>query len=607
VYTILVSCRRSLRPRGVRWSIVSAAACAALVGCDRRITDESAIAAAAFEEPWFEEVTAEFGIVFIHDVGATGNLYLPELMGGGVAVFDADNNGRLDLYFIQGNRELPHMRAGPQHGSLSDADALVNRFYRQRADGTFEDATAQSGLADGGYGMGVAIGDIDNSGFLDVFVTNFGPDQLYRNRGDGTFENITAAAGIDIPSWSCSAAFVDVNRSGWLDLYVTQYLHFVADYRCYDSQGRLGVCPPNAFTPVADVLLRNNGDGTFIDISERSGIASFAGAGLGVVCDDFNDDGWQDIYVANDGYANNLWINQTFAGGRGPGRTETFVDRAVVLGVAFNMHGRAEAGMGVIAADLSNTLTLDLFMTHLTNETNTFYRSRGDGTGWEDVTTAAGLALSSMPHTGFGVVAIDTLLRGALDIIVANGRVSHDEPIAGVELSPPWDEFAEPNLYYLNQGSVPPSGIGRFSSINGPVSAITGKIEISRGLALGDLDGDGRLDIVVANLQGPPRVYRNVAPRQGRWLMIEAVDPQLNRHAYGARVYVSADGSTQMRTVNPGYSYLSSCDPRVHFGLGNAVRIDWIDVHWPDGLRERFVDLEPDRIVRLIRGQGAER
>ncbi|MCH7572182.1 MAG: VCBS repeat-containing protein, partial [Planctomycetes bacterium] len=354
--------------------------------------DESSPAPAENSRPpqWFTEITTDVGLDFIHETGATGELHLPEIMGGGCAMFDFDHDGDLDIYLITANDTLPE---------AGIADHPVNRLYRQEADGRFTDVTAESGLGDGGYGMGVAIGDIDNDGHPDVYVTNYGPDRLYRNRGDGTFEDVTEAAGIDVDGWSCSAAFFDYDRDGFLDLYVTRYVDFDPRKRCSDAAGRPDYCSPKVFGPVADVLLHNNGDpGTpgFTDVSEQAGIASAAAAGLGVVCEDFNQDGWPDVYVANDLYANHLWINQ------GDG---TFRDMAVIMGAAYNLHGQPEAGMGVVAADFHGHGQLVWFMTHLPTEINTLYRNLGGDVGFEDVTGSAGLGASSMEYTGFGTAA----------------------------------------------------------------------------------------------------------------------------------------------------------------------------------------------------------
>ncbi len=524
---------------------------------------------------WFTDVSAEVGLDFVHESGATGGLALPEIMGAGVALLDYDGDGDLDLYLVNGGLVT------------ADRPPPVNRLYRQEADGTFVDVTAESGLGDPGNGMGVAVGDIDNDGHVDVYVTNYGPDALYRNRGDGTFTDITLAAGIDVPGWSCSAAFVDYDRDGFLDLYVTQYVDFDPSRRCFSAAGKPEFCGPKVFPPVPDVLLRNNGDGTFTDVSVATGIADRAAAGLGVVCEDFNDDGWVDLYVANDAYPNFLWINGTDGG---------FREMAVSLGAAYNLHGETEAGMGVVAADLDNDTLVDLFVTHLSFETNTHYRNLGPDVGFADVTGETGLAAGSMPYTGFGVAAFDLDLDGDDDLVVVNGRVNRLQPLPGAWVEPPWDLLAEPNLVYLNDGT------GSFSPAGPGPSAVCDPIEVTRGLAVGDIDSDGDIDLLIGNVHGPARLYRNDTPRLGHWLGVRVVDPGLNRIALGARITLYCGDRRLVRTARRASSYLSSVDPRVHFGLGPARRVDRIDVRWPDGLHETFPGSEVDRMVELVRG-----
>ncbi|MHC4446888.1 MAG: CRTAC1 family protein [Planctomycetota bacterium] len=535
---------------------------------------------------WFTEITSEVGLDFTHESGATGGLYMPEVMGGGCALFDYDNDGDLDVYLVTGNRMIPEP---------GRTDAPVNRLYRQEADGRLTDVTSGSGLGDGGYGMGAAVGDIDNDGDADVYVTNYGPDRLYRNRGDGTFEDITDAAGLDVNGWSCSAAFFDYDRDGFLDLFVTQYLDYDPTKRCSALTGRMDYCGPREFPPVHDVLLRNTGDPAapgFSDVSRQAGLTSVSATGLGVVCEDFNDDDWPDVYVANDAYPNHLWLN------RGDG---TFHEAAVMMGAAYNVHGQYEAGMGVIAADLDNSSTLDLFVTHLRVESNTHYRNLGGNAGFSDVTGETGLAASSRPYTGFGTAAMDVELDGDLDVAVVNGRVTLFDPLPNASVGPPWNLLAEPNLFYLNDGS------GSFELAGESIESFSGPIEVTRGLAVGDFDADGDLDMLISNIQGAARLYRNDAPRTGHWLMVEAVDSRLRRAAIGARITVVCGERRLVRTVTSGSSYLSSHDPRAHFGLGATDRVDRIEVHWPDGFAEWFGEREVDRVVHLTRGEGERR
>ena len=529
---------------------------------------------------WLTEITVEVGLDCVLDAGPTVEFMLPEIMRSGAALFDYDNDGDLDVY-------LTTCTGDPNEED--DRQAPVNRLYRQQEDGSLADITTESGLGDAGYGMGMAIGDIDNDGDEDVYVTNYGLDRLYRNRGDGTFEDVSARAGIEVDGWSMSASFLDYDRDGFLDLYVIRYVDYDPAIECFDSAGRRDYCSPAVFKPTKDVLLHNNGDGTFIDVSEASGIASVSAAGLGVICEDLNDDGWVDIYTANDAYANQLWVNQ---------KNGTFRDEGLVMGVAYNIHGHAEAGMGVLTADLDNDAFPDLFVTHLRNETNTIYHNLGDGTGFTDVSAMSGLGKPSTPYTGFGTIAVDVELDGDLDILVANGRVQRGNPIPDAGVPPPWDLFAEPNQFYLNDGS------GRFSLECGVLDSFCSPIEITRALATGDIDQDGDLDFLVTNVQGRARIYRNDAPRVGHWLSVRTLDPHLNRNALGARVILILAGQRQFRTVSSGYSYLSSSPPIAHFGLGDVAQVERIEVIWPDGLRESFSVESVDCFITLERGAG---
>ncbi len=552
-------------------------------GCGEAVPEPRASASASTGstgKQWFTEITEQVGIDFKHESGVTGEFHLPEIMGAGAALFDIDGDGDLDIYLTNGNRTLQ---------AMGTAETLHNRLYRQEPDGTFVDVTAQSGLGDGGYGMGAAIGDIDNDGDLDVYVCNFGIDQLYRNEGNGTFRNVTAAAGVDVDGWSTSAAFFDFDLDGHLDIYIARYVEYDPDSPCFDTAGRPDYCSPLVFTPARDVLLHNDGDGTFSDISGPAGIGATAAAGLGVVCDDFNDDGWPDVYVANDAYANNLWINQ--GGG-------VFRDDGLLLGAAYNLQGEEEAGMGVTAGDFDNDGDPDLFMTHLGRESNTLLRNLGGSRGFTDVTGQCGLGPSSMPFTGFGTAALDVELDGDLDLIVANGRVFRRDPVAGTLLPPPWDVYAEPNLFYLNDGS------SVFTLLRAPVASLCQPLEVSRGLAVGDIDADGDLDVLLSNVHGPARLYRNDAPREGHWLTVRAVDPRLGRDAIGARICVTAGGRRLYRTIAGALGYISSSQLEAHFGLGDAADVSKIEVRWPDGRRETFGGGRADRAIVLVRGEG---
>lgn len=528
---------------------------------------------------WFVEITDRVGLDFTHETGASGDLYAPEIMGAGAALVDVDGDRDLDIYLING---APDLGRDPARGDT------VNRLYVQGADGRFTDATAGSGLDDPGYGMGVAAGDIDNDGDTDLYVANFGADSLYRNRGDGTYERIELESDAVMGGWSTSAAFCDLDRDGWLDLYVARYVVFDPEVDCYDVTGRREFCGPDSFPDATDVLLHNDGRGRFSDITSSAGIDAVTGAGLGVVCHDLSGDGWPDIYVANDADPNQLWINQ---------RDGTFRDEAVIRGASVNAQGKTEAGMGVVAADFDRDLDLDLFMTHLRDEHNTFYLNLGNELGFEDRTARTGLASSSMPYTGFGTAAFDADHDSDLDLVVVNGRVKRGDLIPN-QLEQPWAQYAEPNLFYLNRGDA------TFELVQNQVMAFASRIEVSRGLATGDLDDDGDLDLLVSNAAGPVRIYRNEMPKRGHWLMVEPFDRELNRVALGATVTAMVRDDLLLRTATAASSYLSSSEPVAHFGLGEAERVESLIVTWPDGEREEFGAVAADQRIRLVRTEG---
>lgn len=536
--------------------------------------------------PWFVDRTRELGIEFRYESGATGKLHLPEVIGGGVGMFDSDGDGDLDLFFLDGNLD-------PVNGLASGG--LVDRFFRNdRGPGSssrFVDVTESSGLGDGGYGMGVAAADVDNDGDQDVLVTNLGGARLYANDGSGRFQDVSAAAGIDVPGWSCSATFLDYDRDGFLDLYVTRYLAYDTAITCKSNAGRADYCNPKNYEPVSDVLFHNEGGGRFEDVSAAAGITTARAPGLGVVSADLDGDGWVDVYVANDGAPNQLWINQ---------RNGTFRDVAWEMGAAVNLSGRAEAGMGVVVADLDGDLTLDLFITHLSGETNTLYLNRGGGRGFQDATGKSGTAASSIPFTGFGVAAMDVELDGDQDLLVVNGRVTWGEPNPRSLAPAPWDRLAESKLFYRNDGQ------GRFTLDLDLAGELGSSVEVSRGLAYGDLDEDGDLDVAVNNTESRSRVFFNEAPRAGRWLIVRAMDPRYRRDALGARVQVEAGGRRLVRPIESSSSYLASNDPRAHFGLGRVDSVDVVRIAWPDGLREDFDVACVDCAVELRRGEGRE-
>ena len=544
-------------------------------GCSDRDADVPPVAApdaaAATAALRFVEVTEAAGLRFTHDPGFEGAYRFQEIMGSGCALADFNGDGRLDIYLVNGQRP-----AGDQ-------------LYLQSSDGVFIDVTEQSGLRGTGYGMGCVVGDYDNDGDLDLYLTNLEGDRLWRNNGDATFTDVTEAAGIDNEMWSVSASFFDYDRDGWLDLYVANYVLDPGSAHCYDLAGRPDYCGPQRMPPAPDKLYRNLGNGRFRDVSADSGIADVAGPGLGVLCADLDGDGWQDVYVANDMARNFLWINN---------RDGTFRETAVLAGCAFNRDGREEAGMGIALGDVNRDGLGDLFITHLRGETNTLYRAHTPGV-FEDATDASGLGMSSVPFTGFGNVLADFDHDGSLDAVVANGAVKRRMLVApNTATVEHFKRYAEPNLVYLNDGS------GRFRNVSATAGAICERAEVSRGLAVGDLDNDGDLDILITQIGGPARLFRNETPKRGRWLIVRAIDPAHHRDALGAVITVAAGGRTHMRVVLAGGSYASGRQPAAHFGLGDVPRIDGVVVRWPDGMSERFTGVRLDTVVELDRGTG---
>ena len=420
----------------------------------------------------FENVSEELGVDFVHQTGTRESLAMPGVMGGGGAVFDYDNDGDLDLYFVQSGAALP--LKGDEEVGRKEHDASPNQLYRQANDGTFHNVTPESGTGDLGYGMGAAVGDIDNDGDRDLFISNFGADTLLLNNGDGTFTDVSVAAGIGDAAWSMSAAFLDYNRDGFLDLFVTRYVRYDPSVECTLENGRREYCGPTAFAGEHDILYRNNGDGAFIDVSDQAGLQAVRDAGLGVVAADLNGDGWTDLYVANDADPNNLWINQ------GDG---TFVDRAIVLGVAYNRYGASEAGMGIALGDTNANGHLDLFVTHLIEESNTLYTNLGSD-GFIDGTAAAGLGPRSLDLTGFGTAFLDYNNDGALDAAVVNGAVKRrsrlhtapaQEATAG-DATGFWSAYAEPNLLFKGEGD------GSFATDETNCGAFCKETSVSRTL-----------------------------------------------------------------------------------------------------------------------------
>ena len=534
------------------------------------------------DHPIFDEVAARVGLTFVYRNGASGQFYVPEVMGAGAALVDYDNDGDLDVYLLQGQSFDQNAPRDPARTHRLFRNELVESKMLR-----FTDVTAGSGLGGTSYGMGVATGDYDNDGDQDLYVTALGPNTLYRNNGDGTFSDVTAVAGVSDDRWSTAATFVDYDRDGDLDLFVVNYLDFsvTANKQCFDPAGSRDYCGPRSYRPVPDRLFRNEGGGRFTDVSEAAGITRADGAGLGVATGDYNGDGWPDLYVANDATPNQLWMNQ---------KNGTFVDEGPLAGVALNAAGVPEGSMGIASGDYDRDGDEDLFVTNIIGETFALYTNDGHG-GFEDTRVQSGLAQPTAAFTGFGTGWIDYDNDGWLDLFVANGAVNIIQGLRGDRVP-----YRMRNQLFRNLGT------GKFIETSGRAGPAFARPEVGRAAAFGDVDNDGDTDVLVTNNTGPVRLWLNQVGTRGSWLQVRLDNGPQNRLGLGALVHVERPGAPSLISrVRTDGSYLSAQDPTAHFGLGEWREPVTVRVDWPGGPSEQWTLPKVEQRVTLIRGRGA--
>ena len=524
-------------------------------------------------EVHFTDVTDNAGIKFKH-VSSPEKKYIVESMSGGVALFDYDNDGYLDIYFVNSLTV-----------DLVKSKKTRSVLYHNNGDGTFSDVTDKAGVGDIGWGMGVAVGDYNNDGFDDIYVTCLGPNHLLRNNGNGTFTDVTQKAGVGDPRWSTGAAFVDYDNDGKLDIFVSNYVDFDVNNLPEFGKGRTcqfkGIpvqCGPRGLKGAGDTLYHNNGDGTFTDVSKKAGVSDPDGYyGLGVIASDFDGDGLVDIFVANDSTPNFLYHNN------GDG---TFKDIGFSSGTAVNENGSEQGSMGVTLGDYDHDGRLDLFITNFDDDYNTLYHNDGKGS-FTDVSYAAKVAAVSLPYVGWGAWFFDYDNDGWVDLLVVNGHVYPQLPT-----------YRQRNFVHHNNRD------GTFAEVGEQLGAPFTEKRTGRGAAFGDIDNDGDVDVVINNLDGPPQVLRNDGGNENNSILIKTIGVKSNRDGIGARVKIVSGDLTQIAEVYSGGSYLSQNDLRLHFGLEKRTKVDLIEVHWPSGMIDKIADAGANRIITIKEGQG---
>jgi enediyne biosynthesis protein E4 len=535
------------------------------------------IAGAAQEQTHvqFVNIASEAKVAFKHENGATPQKYMPETMAGGSIILDYNNDGWPDIFFVNGGSFVDKQKAaGARH-----------RLYRNNKDGTFTDVTATSGIGVSGFGMGACSADYDNDGWPDLYITSVGGNKLYHNNGSGAFTDVTDKARVGSQLWSASCAFGDIDNDGYVDLYVTNYVDFSVQnnkYCVYTGDTRV-YCHPNVYNGVPDILYRNNGDGTFTDVSRAAGIYRPDGKGLGVVFGDYDGDGWIDIYVANDSTPNFLFHNK----GKG-----VFEEVGLLAGVAVGSDGQALAGMGTDMGDVDGDGLLDIFVTNLDRQTHNLYRNLGKGL-FADVTFESGVGEATLPFVGFGAVFFDYDNDTDLDLAIANGDV-----IDNVSLFRDSTSYEQRNLLLQNDG------MGKFRDVgpaSGPGFALK---KPSRSLSAADIDNDGDLDLLIGNVGQTADLLRNDGGNNNNSLSIRTVGSKSNRDGIGARLKLTIAGKVLLQEVRAGSSYLSQSDLRVHFGMGKAPRAERLEIRWPSGAVEMLKDVEANQILTVTEGRS---
>jgi hypothetical protein len=524
----------------------------------------------------FVDITAGVGVRFEHVASHTSRKYLPETMGSGVALFDYDNDGRLDIFLVNG---APLTDPTPKGTiPLKNGAKYWNRLFHQKRDGKFEDVTERAGLAGVGYGMGVAVGDYDNDGYEDLYVTAYGGNRLYHNNGDGTFTDVTAQAGVGGGGWSTSAAWVDLDNDGRLDLVVLRYLQWdFEDIWCGEhKEGMRAYCHPDTFKPIAPLVYHNDGNGHFTEVAQKIGMA-LPGKGLGIAIADYDRDGHIDVFVSNDSMPEFLFHN------KGDG---TFEEVGLVSQVAVDEDGRTYAGMGVDFDDFNNDGLPDLVVDNLANQMYAIYQNAGDGT-FNYTTKTSGIGRMTMLHSGWGLRLMDYDNDGWKDLLIAQG---HD--LDTIELTNPQLHYREPMLLARNTGHG-------FADVSTASGSIFQQAWAGRGLATGDIDDDGRIDAVVSTNDGPAYVIHNETKTDNHWLTLKLVGHKSNRDGIGAAVKIVTSKGAQYATVTTASSYLSASDKRVHFGLGPEVTVQTLEIRWPSGIRQTLKEVQGDRILQI--------